>query len=86
MIVVAVFTAWSMWRYVGWQNDARVLLGEDPGSPTAWITIVPVTVVFTMALIGVVACIRAEAPPGQVRAACRVATSTLDAHHPAAQH
>jgi TetR/AcrR family transcriptional repressor of nem operon len=36
---------------------------------------------FTMALIGVVACIRAEAPPEQVHAACRVATSTLDAHH-----
>ncbi len=45
VVVVGVFTAWSMWRYVGWQNDARELLGEDPGSPTAWITIVPVTVV-----------------------------------------
>ena len=40
---------------------------------------------FTMALIGVVACIRAEAPPEQVRAACRVATSTLDRHHPTAR-
>jgi TetR/AcrR family transcriptional repressor of nem operon len=37
---------------------------------------------FTMALIGVVACIRAEAPPEQVRAACRVATRTLDHHAP----
>jgi TetR/AcrR family transcriptional repressor of nem operon len=37
---------------------------------------------FTMALIGVVACIRAEAPPEQVRAACRVATSVLDARVP----
>ena len=35
---------------------------------------------FTMALIGVVACIRAEAEPERVRAACRVATSTLDHH------
>ena len=34
---------------------------------------------FTTALIGVAACIRAEAPPEQVRAACRVATSILDA-------
>jgi TetR/AcrR family transcriptional repressor of nem operon len=41
---------------------------------------------FTMALIGVVACIRAEASPEQVRAACRVATSLLDAHHPPAAH
>jgi TetR/AcrR family transcriptional repressor of nem operon len=37
---------------------------------------------FTTALIGVAASIRAEAPPEQVQAACRVATSTLDAHHP----
>ena len=37
---------------------------------------------FTMALIGVAACIRAEAPPEQVQAACRVATSTLDAYRP----
>lgn len=35
---------------------------------------------FTMALIGVAACARAEASPEQVRAACRVATSVLDAH------
>ncbi len=40
---------------------------------------------FTMALIGVVACIRAKAPPQQVRAACRVATSILDTHHPVPQ-
>ena len=40
---------------------------------------------FTMALIGVVACIRAKAPPEQVRAACRVATSILDTHHPTPQ-
>ena len=41
---------------------------------------------FTMALIGVVACIRAEAPPEQVRAACRVATSILDVHQPTTRH
>jgi TetR/AcrR family transcriptional repressor of nem operon len=40
---------------------------------------------FTMALIGVVACIRAKAPPEQVRAACRVATSILDTLHPIPQ-
>ena len=33
----------------------------------------------TTALIGVAACIRAEAPADQVRAACRVATGVLDA-------
>jgi TetR/AcrR family transcriptional repressor of nem operon len=37
---------------------------------------------FTTALIGVAACIRAEAPPRQVQAACRVATSVLDADRP----
>ncbi|MEM9711126.1 MAG: TetR/AcrR family transcriptional regulator [Actinomycetota bacterium] len=33
---------------------------------------------FMTALIGVAACIRAEAPPAQVRAACTVATGVLD--------
>lgn len=37
---------------------------------------------FTTALIGVAACIRAQAPPQQVQAACRVATSILAAQHP----
>ena len=37
---------------------------------------------FTTALIGVAASIRAEAPPEQVRAACTVVTSVLDAHRP----
>ena len=41
---------------------------------------------FTMALIGVVACVRAKAPPDQVRAACRVATGTLDAYAPKLQN
>ena len=41
---------------------------------------------FTMALIGVVACIRAKAPPEQVRASCRIATSILHAHHPKPRH
>jgi TetR/AcrR family transcriptional repressor of nem operon len=35
---------------------------------------------FTTALIGVAACIRAAAPPEQLHAASRVATSILDAH------
>ena len=37
---------------------------------------------FTTALIGVAACIRAEAPSEQVHAACRVATGILDIHLP----
>jgi TetR/AcrR family transcriptional repressor of nem operon len=39
----------------------------------------------TTALIGVAACIRAEAPPEQLHAACRVATSVLDMHRPSTQ-
>ena len=38
----------------------------------------------TTALIGVAASIRAEAPPEQVQAACRVATRVLDLHRPEA--
>ena len=40
---------------------------------------------FTTALIGVAACIRAEAPSEQVHAATRVAASMLDAHGPPAR-
>jgi TetR/AcrR family transcriptional repressor of nem operon len=36
---------------------------------------------FTTALIGVAACIRAEAPPAEIQAACKVATSILDSHN-----
>ena len=39
----------------------------------------------TTALIGVAACIRAEAPPAQLHAACKLATSILDIHQPATQ-
>lgn len=37
---------------------------------------------FTVALIGVAACIRAEAPPAQIRAACSAATSILNTVEP----
>jgi TetR/AcrR family transcriptional repressor of nem operon len=37
---------------------------------------------FTTMLIGVAACIRAEAPPDQIRAACDVAAAVLDTHRP----
>lgn len=37
---------------------------------------------FTTTLVGVAACIRAEAPPEQVQAACRLATSMLEAQQP----
>jgi TetR/AcrR family transcriptional repressor of nem operon len=59
--------------------------GQQSGQLDAETDLDDLSAFFTMALIGVVACIRAEAPPEQVRAACRVATGTLD-HHTAAQH
>jgi len=37
---------------------------------------------FTMAPIGAAACVRAESPPAQARAACRVVTSVLETHRP----
>jgi TetR/AcrR family transcriptional repressor of nem operon len=40
----------------------------------------------TTALIGVAACIRAEAPPSQLHAAGRVVSSMLDTHRPAPRH
>ena len=40
---------------------------------------------FTTALIGVAACVRAEAPPEQLHAAAAVTTSVLDAHKPASR-
>ena len=40
----------------------------------------PVAAFFTMALIGVAACARAEADPEQIQAATRVAVDVLDTH------
>jgi len=60
--------------------------GQQSGQLDADADLDDLAAFFTMALIGVVACIRAEAPPEQVRAACRIATSTIDQHHPTAQH
>lgn len=57
--------------------------GQQSGQIDADADLDELAAFFTMALIGVVACIRAEAPPEQVRAACRVATSLLDAPPPA---
>jgi TetR/AcrR family transcriptional repressor of nem operon len=56
--------------------------GQEAGDIDEGASLADLAAFFTMALIGVVACIRAQAPPDQVHAACRVATSTLDAHHP----
>ena len=58
--------------------------GQRSGQVVASADIEELASFFTTALIGVAACIRAEAPPEQVHAACRVATSMLDMHQPVA--
>ena len=59
--------------------------GQRSGEIAATADLDELAAFFTTALIGVAACIRAEAPPEQVHAASRVATSVLDAHLPAAR-
>ena len=56
--------------------------GQRAGDISPDVDIDEMAAFFTTALIGVAACIRAEAPPEQVHAACRVATGLLDAHRP----
>ena len=54
--------------------------GQHAGEVSANLDLDELSAFFTTALIGVAACIRAEAPPEQVQAACKVATSVLDAN------
>ena len=56
--------------------------GKDSGTISDNADLDELAAFFTTALIGVAACIRAEAPPEQVHAACKVATSMLDMHQP----
>jgi uncharacterized membrane protein len=44
VVLVALLTALSVWRQVGWQNDVRELFDMAPTSPTVWLTIIVVTV------------------------------------------
>jgi TetR/AcrR family transcriptional repressor of nem operon len=61
-----------------------VFNGQQNGDVDGSANIGELAAFFTMSLIGVVACIRAKAPPDQVSAACRVASNTLDAYRPSA--
>lgn len=58
--------------------------GQNSGDIEKAVDLDELAAFFTMALIGVVALIRAEAQPNQVQAACRVATSILDHNRPTA--
>ncbi len=57
--------------------------GKNQGDLDATADLDELAAFFTTALIGVAACIRAEAPPAQLHAASRVTTSVLDMHRPA---
>jgi TetR/AcrR family transcriptional repressor of nem operon len=59
--------------------------GQRTGELDDTINIDEYAAFFTTALIGVAACIRAEAPSEQIRAASEIATRTLDLHTPATQ-
>jgi uncharacterized membrane protein len=48
LTLVAVLIGWSVWSYVGWQNDLRGIFGMPSISPTGW----PVLVVVTLAVAG----------------------------------
>lgn len=56
--------------------------GQQQGLVAADADIDGLAAYFTTSLIGVAACIRAEAPPAQVKAACTIATSILDTVKP----
>lgn len=57
--------------------------GQTSGQLSGNVDVDELAAYFTVSLIGVVACIRAEADPAQVRAASRVATRILEADHTA---
>jgi uncharacterized membrane protein len=42
--VFGLFVIFSMWHFVGWQNELRDLFGMDPVSPMVWIVIVAVAI------------------------------------------
>ena len=50
-VVLTVALAWSVWRQVGWQNEVRALFGMEPGTPTVWLVIVPVTLLVAAILL-----------------------------------
>ena len=41
---LGVFAIFSMWHFVGWQNELRELFGMEPVSPTVWPVVVAVAI------------------------------------------
>lgn len=51
LVALAVVTALTVWRQVGWQNDLRDLFGMEPLSPVGWGTTAVVALVTVVVLI-----------------------------------
>lgn len=56
--LLAWITVFSMWRFVGWQNDVRDTFGMERIGPGVWLTIVPVTVLVAALILIVVRAFR----------------------------
>ena len=41
---LGIFAIFSMWHFVGWQNELRDLFGMEPVSPTVWLVVVAVAI------------------------------------------
>lgn len=44
LTAIELWTAWAIWRWVGWQNDIRDLMGMETLSPSTWPIVIGVTV------------------------------------------
>jgi len=50
-VVLAYFVVTGMWGFVGWQNVVRDEFGMERITPAIWLTILPVTVVFSSLIL-----------------------------------
>ncbi|MFP4235560.1 MAG: alpha/beta-hydrolase N-terminal domain-containing protein, partial [Nitriliruptoraceae bacterium] len=56
--VLALALTLAVWRHIGWQNEVRSLFDVDPVGPTAWLVIIPVTLVVAAILLILVRSVR----------------------------
>lgn len=54
LAIIGLVSARAIWRWVGWQNDIRNLMGMDSLSPSAWFVVLGVTAV-VLAVVLVIA-------------------------------
>ncbi len=51
LAAIGLWTAWAIWRWVGWQNDIRDLMGMARLSPSAWPIVIGVTMVVAAVIL-----------------------------------